>query len=115
METSRVLKCNCHLKPSVIREKARALKEHKWDKSRVILTANNGVAMVVLVKEDFINKVQDLLAQRDTSRPLVADTTNKQKNKLINTLRTIKAVGGLEDNSQKITSKWHSLPPPQIL
>ena len=36
--------------------------------------------MVVLDKEDYINKSQDLLAQRDTYRPLVDDPTNEHKN-----------------------------------
>ena len=47
--------------------------------------------MVVLDKQDYFYKVQDLLEQRDAYRPLEAEPTNKHKNKLINTFRTIKA------------------------
>ena len=50
---------------------------------------------MVLNNQDYINKAKDLLAQRDTHRPLTADPTNKH-NKLINMLRTIKTEGGLE-------------------
>ena len=35
--------------------------------------------MVLLDKQDYINKVDDLLAQRETYSPLVADPTNKHK------------------------------------
>ena len=40
---------------------------------------------------------QDLLVQRDIYRPLMADSTNKHTQKLINMFRTIKAEGGLGD------------------
>ena len=59
-ETSQVLKYDCFLKPNNSREEARALKELKQDKSRVILTANKGAEMVVLDKQNCINKAQDL-------------------------------------------------------
>ena len=42
--------------------------------------------MVVLDKDDYINKPQDLLT-RGTYRPLATDLTNKYKNKSINKLR----------------------------
>ena len=42
--------------------------------------------MVVLDKEDYIKKSEDLLKQ-NTNRELVADPANKYKNKLINLLR----------------------------
>ena len=78
-ETSQLLKQNCSLKPSISRKGARALKELKQDKSRVILTVNKWVAMVVLDKQDYTNKAHDLLAQRNPYRPLTVDPTNKHK------------------------------------
>ena len=48
-------------------------------------------------EQDYTNKTQELVAQRDTHRTIMADPTNKHKNKLINILRNIKAQGGLGD------------------
>ena len=59
--------------------------------------SRQGVAMVVLDEQDYISKVQYLLAQRNIYRPLAAKPTNKHKNKPINIARTIKAQGRLVD------------------
>ena len=56
--------------------------------------------MVVMDKEDYIKKSEDLLKQI-TYRELVADPTNKYKNKLINLLKTIKAEGGINNTTYK--------------
>ena len=57
--------------------------------------------MAVLDKQDYINKAKDLLAQRDTYRPLVAGPTNKSKYKLLNILKTIMGEGGIGDCNYK--------------
>ena len=36
--------------------------------------------MMVLAKQDYTNKTQNLLAQRDTHRPITADPPNKDIN-----------------------------------
>ena len=46
--------------------------------------------MVVLDKQDYLNKVQNLLADKDIYEPITEDPTSMHKNKLIQTLRTIK-------------------------
>ena len=56
--------------------------------------------MVVMDKEDYIKKSEDLLKQ-NTYRELAADPTNKYKNKLINLLKTIKSEGGINNNTYK--------------
>ena len=43
--------------------KRRAISELKKDESRMILTADKGVALVVLNTEDYIKKAEDLLNQ----------------------------------------------------
>ena len=60
-----------------------ALKELRKHKSRAILTADKGLAMVVLDKQNYFNKAKDLLVGRDTYRLITGDPTIKQKNKLI--------------------------------
>ena len=82
VETNQMLKCDTPIKPSISREEARAVKKLKYDKCRVILAADKRVAVVVLDKQEYINKALDLLAQRDTYRALVADPNKKYKNKL---------------------------------
>ena len=56
VETSRVPQHGCHLKPTMSREEARVFSELKQDRSRVILASEEGMAMVILDKQDYINK-----------------------------------------------------------
>ena len=61
----------------------------KGDKDRLVLTADKGVAMVVMDRQDYINKSNNLLAQ-PAYRPIPRDPTNKIKAKLITILRKVK-------------------------
>ena len=58
----------------------------KKDNSRLVRTADKGVAMVVMDRQDYINKPNNLLAQV-AYRPIPRDPTNKIKAKLITVLR----------------------------
>ena len=64
----------------------------------IILTADKGVAVVVLDKKDYLEKGQNLLAQ-PAYRTIERDPTNKLKAKLITMLRKIKRESGLEETS----------------
>ena len=66
--------------PNITGEEVRALKDFREDQSRVILTADMGMVIVVLDTHDYINKAQDLLLQKDTYRPIMVDPTTKHKN-----------------------------------
>ena len=50
-------------RPNLTRQENIGLAQLKKDKDRVILPADMEVAMVVMDKEDYINKAQELLAQ----------------------------------------------------
>ena len=63
--------------------------------------ADKGVAMVVVDKHDYLNKTQELLTDRDTYRTIPGDPTNREKIKCIQTLRNIKAQGGLNEYTNK--------------
>ena len=76
-------------KPNLTKEEKIGLAQLKKDKDRVILTANKGVAMVVMDKEEYRNKVQELLSQ-PAYRLLSRDPTIKIKAQLITKPRTIK-------------------------
>ena len=98
-ETKSILKNVQPLRPNKSKEEARAIKLRS-NQDKIILTANKGVSMVVMDKEDYIKKSEDLLKQI-TYRELVADPTNKDKNKLIKLLKTIKAEGGINNTTYK--------------
>ena len=82
------------------REELKAMKELKLDTNKLILTVDKGVALVVLDKEEYIKKAEDLL-EDNTYKKIAEDPTPKQKNKLINILRNIKAEGGLKEEVYK--------------
>ena len=67
---------------NITREEQKALRELKQDNTRVVLTADKGVCMVVLDREEYTKKAEELLNQQ-TYKIIPADPTTKQKNKLI--------------------------------
>ena len=60
--------------------------ELKRDRNRIVLTADKGVAMVMMDRQDYINKANQLLNQ-STYRSINKDPTSSIKNKLINILK----------------------------
>ena len=99
----------CNLNPS----QCRALTELKKDNTRVVLTANKGVAMVIMDQEDYINKAQTLLQDSNTYKVFPKDPTSQLKNKLIILLKDIKQTGGL--TTQKYKQLYPTSAVPQVL
>ena len=66
------------------------------NKTRTVLTADKGVALVVLDQEDYVKKAEELLSQT-TYNKINNDPTTKHKNRLINLLKTIKSEGGITE------------------
>ena len=87
----------------------KALAELRKDSNRTILTADKGVATVVVDRKDYIDKANNLLAQ-PTYRTIDRDSTNKLKDKLITILRRINMESGLEDNIYNILWQPFSSP-----
>ena len=77
----------------------KAIKELKEDQSRVVLTADKGVAMVIMDKKEYTDKAIGLLSDTNTYRTISKDPTNKLKNKIIGILKDIKQTGGLKDST----------------
>ena len=100
VEVKNLLKKAKTPRSNILREEFQAIKELKRDDSRIILTADKGVAMVVLNKEDYINKAKHLLNQ-PTYKKMTEDPTSKQKARLIKLLRNIKAQGGITEEQYK--------------
>ena len=69
-------------KPNISQEESRAIKQLKDDHSRVVLTADKGVAMVVMDRDDYTNKALQLSSDTNTYNPIPKDPINKLKNKL---------------------------------
>ena len=115
-EVKAVLKKVHHPKANITRSEQKALSELKKDNNRVILTADKGTCLVIMDKEEYINKSQDLLKE-DTYRVIPEDPTNKQKNRLILLLKKIKNEGGISEEKYKFMyptgagiSKFYGLP-----
>ena len=67
----------------------------------MVLTADKGVAMVVLDRQEHIQKARSLLEDTITYRPIPTDPTTKLKNKLINILKKIKTEGNMDENTYR--------------
>ena len=101
---------------NITKDEFKALKELKEDRDRVILTADKGVALVIMEKKDYIQKAEELL-NTTTYKKIPEDPTNKQKNKLVNILKSIKSEGGLNEDTYKklyptgaVSPKFYGLP-----
>ena len=99
-EIKAVLK-KIHLpKFNITREERKAIEELRRDKTRMILTVDKGVSMVVMDRDDY-NQKADALLQQPAYRPIPNDPTNKYKTKLIALLKSIKTEGGINESTYK--------------
>ena len=57
----------------------KTIKELREDQSRVVLTADKALAMVIMDKKDYRDKVFHLLSDSKTYRTIPKDPTNTQK------------------------------------
>ena len=63
-----------------------AIRELKRDRDCIVLTADKGVAIVIMDRQDYISKAENLLSQ-NTYKTIQWDPTNTIKNKLITILK----------------------------
>ena len=100
-------------RPNITREEFKAIKELREDHMRGVLTADKGVAMVIMDKQQYTDKATALLNDTNIYRTIPKDPTTKLKNKLIGILKDIKQTGELKD------SMYHKVYPtsvvPQVL
>ena len=83
-------------RPNISKEEQKTIKELRDDKAKAILTAEKGVFMVVMDRDECKKKEEELLNQ-PAYKTIPADSTTKQKNKLITLLNYIKAEGGINE------------------
>ena len=86
--------------PNLTKAQNLAIRELKKDRDGIILTADKGVAMVIMHRQDYIDKANNLLSQ-NTYRPIQWDPTNTIKNKLITILKRVKSQTGLSNQTYK--------------
>ena len=103
-------------KSNLTRQENIGLTQLKDDKNRVILTADKGVAIVVMHKEDYIHQVQELLSH-PAYRVIPRDPTNRIKAQLITKLRKIKKDNNMDEGIYKamyptgcVSPKFYGLP-----
>ena len=85
---------------NITKEEQEAIGELKRDNNRLIPTADKEVALVVMDKEDYVQKAEELLGQ-SPYRTISSDPTTKYKNKLVNLLKSIKAEGKMDETLYK--------------
>ena len=103
-------------KANLTKQEKIGLSQLKKDKDRVILTVDKGVAMVVMDKEAYNNKAQELLT-KPAYRVIPRDPTNKIKAQLITKLRKMKKDSNLDEGTYKamcptgcVLPKFYGLP-----
>ena len=113
----RVLRHPCQLRTNLSKEEMTVIKQLKADKDRIILTADKGVALVVMDQKDYIKKAKELLQDPNTYITIPSDPTIKLKNKLINKLKKIKLDTGMDDITYRrmyptgaVIPKFYGLP-----
>ena len=77
-------------KPNIAKKERIALAKLKTDPSRMVLTADKEMALVIMNTEDYKKMAEDLLEQH-TYRSMASDPNMRLKNKLITLLKSIKA------------------------
>ena len=64
------------------------------------MTADKGVSMVVMDRDEYNQKAEELL-HLPGHRPIPNDPTDKYKTKLISLLKSIKTEGGIDESTYK--------------
>ena len=95
-----VLRVSHAPKPNLAKAQNLAIREHKKDRDHIVLTADKGVAMVIMDRQDYISKANNLLSQ-NTYRSIQWDPTNTIKNSQINILKRVKSQTGLSNQTYK--------------
>ena len=96
---------------NITKQEVQALVELKKGQSRVIFTADKGVAIVIMDKEEYNEKAKALLEDQGTYKALKSDPTNRMKTKLISLLKKIKSEGGINDTQYKKMYPTGAVPP----
>ena len=92
-DINQVIRSSHPPKPNLTKVQSIALRELKRDRDHIVLTADKGVVMVIMYRQDYINKVNTLLNQ-NTYRAIPWDPTTTIKIKLISIIKRVKIKQG---------------------
>ena len=107
-----VLRASHLPKPNLTKAQNLAIRELKKDRDHIVLTADKGVGMVIMDRQDYISKANNLLSQ-NTYKSIQQDATNSIKNKLITILKRVKSQTGLSNQTYKVMYPMGC--PPKVL
>ena len=105
-----VLRSSHSPKPNLTKAKNSAIRELKRDRDHIVLTVDKGVAMVIMDRQDYISKANNLLSQ-NTYKSIQQDPTNTITNKLITILKRVKIQTGLCNQTYKAMYPMGCVPP----
>ena len=88
-EINTILRSSHPSKSNLTKPQSQAIRKLKRDRDCIVLSADKGVAMVIMDKQDYTNKSNNLLNQ-PTYQAIPWDHTNTIKNKLITMLIGLK-------------------------
>ena len=91
-----------------------AIRELKRDRDCIILTADKGVAMVIMDRQDYTSKANNLVSQ-NTYKSIQQDPTNTIKNMLITILKRVKSQTGLSNQTYKAMYPMGCVPPSSMV
>ena len=109
-DTSQLLSKTHITKPNITLQEPRAIKELKTNQSGIILTADKGVALVVMDRQHYFNKAQGLLDDKGTFRPISKDPNCQLKISLYTSSKT----ANHKDRSTKLHIKAFTLLVPAL-
>ena len=99
--------------PNLTKAQNSAIRELKRDRDCIVLTADKGVAMVIMDRQDYTSKANNLLSQ-NTYKTIQQDPTNTIKNKLITILKRVKSQTGLSSQTYKDMYPMGCVPPSSV-
>jgi hypothetical protein len=92
----RILK-DCKLpKSNIPKEERSALRDLRSDDSILVLPADKGRATVILNKETYLEKSQELLTDGNTYKRLTKDPTPSYRNQLVSVLQSLRDSGAID-------------------
>ena len=109
-DINQVLRASHPPKPNLTKAQNLAIRELKKDRDHIVLTADKGVAMVIMDRQNYITKANNLPSQ-NTYRSIPWDPTNTIKNKLINILKRVKSQTDLNNQTYKAMYSTGCVPP----
>ena len=96
VEVKNILKKAHAPKPNITKEELKVIEKLRKDDTQIVLTADKGVALVVMKREGYDKKAEELL-NTTTYTTINSDPTTRYKNKLVSLLKSIKTQGGINE------------------